>query len=341
MPRLCIVSLLVLCTTVAAQTSPLGFDRKEGNSLFFHWGSNAAGRQLRGYDASQLRRPKVIRSLAFRRNGTSANAGVSRQLDVVLTVAETGMSVINAVLTRGLPGGKVVFSKKKVSFPDWTQRTPSPPAKFDFVLPFSAPFIYRGLQPLAWDVVYTNPTVSGTAVMDLDRGSARTATGLVLGRACPPFGHVMRLENNGANAKNFGMRLRVFGTGAPPNALGWLFLDFKDSNLTLPGFCTKIHAFPTLQIPLKANARGVFEMHYISLPYIKAAEGVLFVTQLVAVDTSQRPVPLIISIARRARMPASTSTLSHDAAFSWSPGGGQSGIGQPHFWGGIPITQIK
>ena len=335
-------AFLTLGATSNAQstTSPWGFDSKEGNTVFLHWGDTAAGRQLRGYDATHLGRPKVIRSLAFRRDGTSTTAGASRQLDVVLTVAETGMTIVDSRLTLGLPGGKVVFNKKKVSFPDWNKPTAKPPAKFDFVLPFNAPFVYRGRQPLAWDVNYTNPTVRPLARMDRDYTAPKRGVASIVGRGCSGFVHYLLLENNGSNAKLFGMRLSLEGRGGPANASAWLFLDFKDSKLTIPGFCTQLHALPTLQLPMTTTARGLIEHRYVSLPYIRAAEGVTFVTQLLAVDTAQRPVPLRISNACRAKMPANSSTISHDAAYAFSPNGHQARF-RPHYWGGIPITQIK
>lgn len=329
----------VLAASLPAQskTSPLGLDAKEGNTVFYHWGGTT-GRQMRVYDNTQLKRPKVLRTLAFRRNGTATNAGGARKLDVKLVIAELDMTVISTDMDAPLPGGKTVLDAKQINFPDWSGGTQNPPAAFDFVLKLSAPLVLQNRKAFAWDLVYKNATVAASAQMDRDYQRALTATGQLLGTGCSGMTHGMRLENNGPGAKSYGMRLRLEAASAPPNAPGWVFVDFKDQNLRLSVVCTAVHALPQIQIPLKANASGAVPRTYVSFPHIPVAQGVTFVTQYFAIDAAIRPIPLRISNGRTATMPTNSTTAGHEACYGWRSNGRTASF---LFFGGCPITELK
>ena len=337
-----VLAVLLIASGIAAQssTSPAGLDLREGNTTFWFW-SSSQGTQLRGYDATLPRRARLIRSVAFRRDGQTRGYGAARTLDVVLSLAETPLDVLDAQLLTALPRSIVVFNKTKVSFPDWSAPTPVPPAKFDFVLPLTRSFVYRGNAALAWDLRYRNPSVTSPAAMDREYMGPRGMISGVVEGGCRSFGHELVLENNGPGSRRFGMRMRVYALGAPPNSQGWLFLDFRITRTLVPGFCAAIRAFPTIQIPFRVTSAGFVEMRYFSFPYLKAAEGALFVTQMLAIDPGARPVPLRISDARVARMPANDTPGSLDAVYAWAPLGVKRSWGMWHYWGGAPVLQIR
>lgn len=329
-----VASAASAATQATSDTMPVGMDKTEGNAVFYHWGA-ANGRSLTGI--GDLSRPRSINQIAFRRNGTS-NAGAARTLDVEVILSDGNLNyvVADADLIHGARK-TVVLKATGVKFPDWSANAGSP-APFDFVLKFTKPFVYiRG--DLVWQVRYTNPSQTGLAQMDREWTGPTGTTGVVAGAGCGSFTHTLRLENNGSGMAANGMRMRINATGAKPNAPTWLMLDFKASNITVPGLCSKLYALPTVFLPLPAtNAAGGLPFVYVGFPYIVGLQGASFTTQLLSLDTSQTGLPFLASNGRTATMPINTSTTSRTATYMWTSLPTLTGT---CFFGGSVIAELK
>lgn len=336
---LSIFAACLLASFSTAQTTsntlPIGVDATEGNATFFHWGGSS-GRALTG--VGPLSRARVITQIGFRRDGSPS--GAARMLDVKVTMSIANMNflIVDADKVHGA-NKSVVFDKKAVSFPDWTQSAGSP-APFDFVLKLTRPFPYaRG--DFAWTVEYTNATQTGSARVDREYTGARTGTGaIVSGTGCGSYTHAMRVENNGSVLANNGMRMRLSASGAPASAPTWLLLDFKVSNVPVPGLCSPLAALPTVFLPiLPTDASGDIQTFYVGWPYIAGLENTQFCTQLLSFDASQQGLPFSLSAARQATMPTNATTTSKNACYFWSSL--PTRTTNFCFYGGAVIAELK
>jgi hypothetical protein len=219
-----------------------------------------------------------------------------------------------------------VFTKKSVNFPDWTTAPVTPPAPFDFVVPFDSAWPYTGVNALLFDFTIENPSVTSGATMDRDFVSPASGTGvLIAGTGCTAtgrtsvFAQTVSLENGGPALPNYGMRINFTATNAPAGAGVLAFVDVVDSNLTVPGLCTTLHALPTLLLVVgTASPTGALPEVSYSFPYdVSLQTGVLF-SQLFALDAGQPGIPVVLSTARRSTMPSSTATTGHECMYHWA-----------------------
>jgi hypothetical protein len=312
-------------TAQSAVTSPKGLASVEGNATFLHWGANRRFQQI---DATHRGTPMVIKSLGFRRQGTGGGTNaLARTFDMAIVMSHADFGRIDGTFDNNYLDAPVsVFTKKSVNFPDWTTAPVTPPAPFDFVVPFDSAWPYTGVNALLFDFTIENPSVTSGATMDRDFVSPASGTGvLIAGSGCTAtgrtavFAQTVSLENGGPALPNYGMRINFTATNAPAGAGVLAFVDVVDSNLTVPGLCTTLHALPTLLLVVgTASPTGALPEVSYSFPYdVSLQTGVLF-SQLFALDAGQPGIPVVLSTARRSTMPSSTATTGHECMYHWA-----------------------
>jgi len=317
------VCLLCLASLLPAQTkyvsSPKGLLTTEGNAAF----ALSTNRRYQGIDNTHSGNVMVIKEFAMRRNGTGNSASTAGTVDVTLDMGLANMGVMFGEMDKNHLTGtrKNVFKKTGVNFPNWGGPTTSPPAKFDFIVPFTSTFIYLGKNALLWDLTLKNGPRSGS--VDRDYVFYKSTTGSALGTGCTAtgqvstFNHTMALQSNGAAMPRFGVRIVVGASNGPKSTGLLLSLAVADSNFTVPGWCSKVHAVPLAIAPLtKTDATGLLRNHFLSGPYSLGTSGIKIVSQLFAVDTGQVG-SIALSNGRSGSIPV-PPTGGHEAAYIWS-----------------------
>jgi hypothetical protein len=334
-------SVAVLSTTAFAQTvtSPKGLDTTEGNVSFLHFTST---RRFQSVDNTHAGSTLLVKQLGWRRDGGASGGGANapaRTFDLEVKMGHVSMTKLSREFDKNTGGAGVVFTKKNVNFPDWTGNAGSP-APFDFQVPLDSNFLYGGNQALLIDFSFDNlvSTVTTGVSVDRDYIGSTNSTSTLLGTGCSGYAHVARLENNGPALPNYGMRMRVNGTGAPPGANVLLNIDFSDANLPIPGLCANVRALPTISIDLgPSDAGGALLECSISFPYNAAIQGATFVTQFLSLDASQPGLPVRVSNGRQNTMPTNSNATGHEALYGWSTLPTTNGT---LFWGGTMVIQL-
>ncbi|MHC4514199.1 MAG: hypothetical protein ACYTGO_07305 [Planctomycetota bacterium] len=300
--------------------SPKGLLAKEGNQNFF-FGSN---RRFQGIDHTHAGNVMVLKSFSLRRNGTSGTTNTAGTADAILDMGLANFGVLTREMDKNYMAGsrKNVFKKTNISFPNWGSGTTTPPAPFDFTLPFNTTFLYLGKNALLWDLTMQNNPSGGQ--VDRDYVSRTTSTAGSLGAGCLATGQTssfiqnMSLQNNGAAMPNFGLRMVVGARTGPRNTGLMLSVALTNSNFTVPGWCAKVHAVPLFLAPLgTTDAAGLLRDRYFSGPYSPTATGLPIVSQLFGVDTGQVG-SIVLSEGRSGTIPA-PPTGGHEAAYLWCP----------------------
>ena len=319
-----IFACVALVATLGAQTtftSPAAAAGTEGNDFFSMFGN----RRLQAID-SEIRTPiPNITAIAFRRDG-NVGGGTPRLLDVSVTMGIGSYAAYSSAFSANFTWSTTVVATRTVTFPDWTPPPPVTPAPFTFVVPFDMPWTYTAQDALIWDITCTNASVIEHATMD--RFGYSTATGIagtLLGTGCvatgraSPFAHTAHtITESPANAT---MVLRAGGSQAPASTPVLLAFDFVDANLSLPGFCTTLHALGAILAPLTtSSAAGTIATRTIQLGYDPAFLGVPFYTQLLAFDAGQSGIPIAFSNGRGNRLHPYLQV-----AYVWG-GSGASGV---------------
>ncbi|MHC4514136.1 MAG: hypothetical protein ACYTGW_11660 [Planctomycetota bacterium] len=319
--------LAVVCSTspLLAQsfvTSPKGMLNKTGNNRF----NVSTNRRYQIVDNTHAGTVLRIKSFAMRRSLVGTSTKTAHTVDITLDMGEANFGVLTLLPDQNyLPNTrKNVIKKKNVNFPDWSTIVTKPPAPFDFVVPLDTTFVYLGKSSLLWDLKLENATGSGGIQWDRDYVAASSVTATGLGSGCvatgqaSSFGHTMRMQNNGAPLKNFGMHLRARADRAPLKTSVLLSVALSDSNLTIPGWCASVRAVPLVIVPLGvSDVNGTVPDVFFSAPYTKGVESQKIVTQLFAVDAGHVG-GIALSNGSQATMPLPPTTgIGHESCYMW------------------------
>ncbi len=318
-------------------TSPLGLDTREGNAAFFHFAGN---RRLQVIDNTIETARANLRAIAFRRDGLSTVAtGVARQIEIVVNLGVGDWArLANNFEANYLPSTKTeVFARRFVSFPDWSAVPRVTPAPFDFAIPFDTLWSFPGNAPLIWDLLSEKPDPNGVAPLDryfIDQENG--LTGIPIGLGCTATGGTQAFTHTASLINRFGvgsMTLRVAATNGPANAPVLLYLAGRDSNLTVPGLCSTLHALPDVLLGVgTTTATGEFPRLDLELGYNRALEGFTVYTQISANDLGQPGIPLAMTNGVATTMPSEI-----EVAYHWAQ------VPTPFgtlFVGGAPIAQF-
>jgi hypothetical protein len=321
---------MLIAASLSAQqwtdTSPKGVLTTEGNATFFHWGANRRFQQL---DRTHVGTPRLIRSVAWRRDGNGGGAtavAMTLDLEVKLGNAKSWTLIDGKFDNNFRTTPTIVFSKKQVNVPDWTQAPPMPPAAHDFVALFDGAtiFVYTGVDPLIIDFTCENPSLTTGRTMDRDFGQPTWGFSSSLGAGCQvtgrasTFAHSIRMENGGPLLPATGMHMQVSGTNAPSVGPVFLSIAANDANLGIPGLCTNLRAAPGILLPLAmAEANGDVPGVMLQFPYAVALQGATIYTQLYSIDPGQTGIPVSLSNGAATVMPSTFPATTHDCIYLW------------------------
>lgn len=336
-----LTSLIALvCSSVAAQvTSPVGLSTTEGNTVFAHWSSS---RRFQQVDQDQAGAPFPISSISWRRNGGYTSASFARTFDLKIDLGACDFAAVSEEFDQNyLPGSRTTVFNAQVNFPDWSIAQPTP-APFDLTATFASPYVYLGQNALVIDFEHTNNTASGTLATDRHFNGPTTPTaGVLLGAGCiatgqsAAFAHTSGSSNfDAVPTPAYGLRLRLGGTAAPATGGVLCLIDVADQNIG-GILCTTLHAGPLVILPMASQATGLVPTLSLGFAHNNSLVGQSLVTQLIAPDAGQSPIPVVASNARQTTI---TSTLFSGGArccYAWHALPSATGTGTSFFGGGM------
>jgi hypothetical protein len=343
--------LAALAAPLAAQTStfttPKGFDSVPGNATFFHW--NAQPRRMQVVDNTNKGIPKPsLKQIAFRRaSAGGGNTSGPRTFMVTLLLGNATWGTTGTSFDANYKGTPTtVHARKSLNVPDWTQPPTNPPAPFDLIVPFDAPYTYLGLDALVWDL--TLELGSGSGSMDRQYVAASTRVySTALGTGCvatdwatrnppPPMNASMSADNAGTG----GIGLQASTTWAPVNSFPLFMFDTTPRDIPIPGLCANLRALPiqTLTGGPATTTSGYVPLPELRVPYDQALEGVVLYMQTVALDPGQTGIPLVVSNGASVTVP-SAPPPGTECCYLW-----QTPLNTPAtfvFFGGAPLAQFS
>lgn len=332
-------------------TTPTGYDTADSNhQAFFHW--NNQPRRMQVVDNTNKGAPKPnLKSVAFRRayNG-GGTTSIQRTFDVTFQMGDAvwGTTTVHMGQTyKGQP--TIVYAKKQLTVPDWTQAPTTPPAAWDLIIPFDAPYHYIGVDALVWDLFLENGSGSGS--MDRQYVSASTRTysvtygspGCVAGDWVSRSPQPQMLASMSAdNAGTGGIGLQASTTWAPIGSFPLFMFDNQPQNIQVPNLCSSIFALPiqTLTGGPATTTSGYVSLPELRVPYDVKLEGATLFLQTVALDPLQPPptIPLVVSTGVQVTVPVAPPP-GVECLYQW-----QTPIGAPAtftFFGGAPLAQFR
>jgi hypothetical protein len=318
------VVVIAVSACAAAQTtystSPAGMLAREGASFF----AMVNGTRYQAVDQTQVNRKiKMIQSLTFRRNGNTLvrSSGGTVHITLKVGLGKPIAHILGDPSKNWLVAPTTVHNKR-TSFPNWALLPRIPPAPFDFEIPFASKYLYAGALALAWEMTWTGHTTpnSRLAAQHFDsamRKNVLVDSGTHVGTGCGSFDTQSKFLTAGPAGKSLGMQVSISGVGGPAGSPVLWSIDLKDSNLTIPGWCAKVHVLPTVLIPLGTVGRGgMTAVHGFAFPYNKAIEGASVFSQLVSSNSGN----LVLARANKNTIPASnTNNEAFESAQIWHP----------------------
>jgi hypothetical protein len=195
--------------------------------------------------------PKLIRQVAFRRNGAAAaQPNGTRILDMEMRL---GHSVDWNRVTYVFAGNWI--GQPTLCLPRQTVNigplvSTANPAPFEMVVPLPTPFPYTGATSLAFEMIQHSNTANGlTAQHDNESGSSTTgAAASVTGPGCIATGRSSTMDLVIQHGDRGGAyQCGAYVTLAPANAPTTIYFGASNLNIPVPGLCGNIlhdFAFP-------------------------------------------------------------------------------------------------
>lgn len=353
--RLLFVTALLTPALTAQITSPKGYLTTEGSTSHNYMLFAKAEMRWQAIDRSHVGGgTKVLREAAWRRDGTAAaNANwIKRTLtawEMNIGLADYSKLEVANLDNNFLPNSVVQVVKPRTLNVVDINATSTSPAPWTTVVKFDVPFIYTGKDALVWEVKYS----SNTAVQDYSFdfqyvGSSSgysSSSGTTVGTSCTSSGQTTAINqyttfyNHGAGNKfRLYRSLYYFAANAPL----FMMIDGADANLTVPGLCTKLHALPTITIPLgAADASGRLTGGYIdNIPHVASIVGKDLFFQYFGIDTGQSSVPISLSFAKKITVPADPVPTQVTRFYHYKNSPTGSTITSGPWYGGI-ITRFQ
>jgi hypothetical protein len=320
-PSLC-TAMLAAAATAQGFTSPAGYTTTEGSSnhdyILFRY-TDLTFQQL---DETSVGTPAVVNRISFRRDGTgAANAAwAARTLDIEAVLSDSIKPVaISETYSANYVGTPtVVFARRPVNLPDWTQLPVSVPAPWNLNLQLDTPWVYTGLNPFLWELRVTNNTQLTNYGNDFQStpGSTSTSNAGTIpagSTGCIATGQTTAMSLT-VGVKNQVVRFRIAFNAirTVPLSPALVFLDSVNSNLAVPGLCATLVAMPNIVLPLGASdATGVVpELAIDNIPYAASMVGGSFFSQAASIDLAQPVFPVALSNGRQSTFPTPPVTHS-------------------------------
>lgn len=226
---------------------------------------------------------------------------IAHTADLELTVGLGSFATFtNDYAANYTAGSTVVFTRRPVSMPDWTQ-VPPPPWSGSVWLTLDQPYAYAGAHDLVWELfVRTSLPNIVAAGYFADRAWGGVAQPFAAG--CTATGRTAPATLSiafGNRGPSMAMTIVTFGDNLPSLAPVTVALGFSDPNLALPGLCASVRAMPDLLLPVGITSNGgQLGTTTFSFPYAPALRRVAIYGQGFAPDVGQAGLPVVMTDAR-------------------------------------------
>jgi len=271
--------------------TPRGVDLiplNSASSITLNWSTGNTTR-VQQADNAHVGTARVLRSIAWRRDGTAAKTTTwTPKLDILL--AHVDFSKFSQTFANNYKTTPVrVFSGSQKL--DWTTASPLPVGLWsDATFVFSAPFVYNGKDALLWESqTFSTSTTSAGYSVDWQRTPTVPATRSwlipqVLGAGCTTKNGKMTLSGtftvNSTPAYNLTWNVTNASSTVPVRVYIGLF------NPNIPFLCGRLHTDALLLFPPgSSNASGTASLS-LGGSWISAMTGVPFSAQAIALDSS-------------------------------------------------------
>jgi hypothetical protein len=285
----------ILCAIASAQNytvSPSAYTSAEGNTgnTIPWWSATHRYQQIHNDVRGNA---WLIQGLSLRRDGPGTFAtAIARTVDAEIFAGTADFDTAAANFANNyLTGPTTVVNRKMINLPDFTNSLGSP-APWSIVIPFDTPLAYSGTQDLVWDILIHATTSTGGYFCDAYNGSV-AATNTTLGPGCTATGKTtaMSLSASLASAPNT-FRFGWSGSNYPNNAVAFVVVGTSNPNLTVPGLCTVLRAFPLFFFVGLSSATGTLSIPATGVPWDPAFVGATLFSQAFADDPGQSGIPL-------------------------------------------------
>lgn len=283
----------LLASALTAQVvSPTGYDTKKGTgSLHTPFSASTTfgvcrHQQIHG-DLTGT--PRTITELSFRRRSGGLTTYEARKVTLELLLGEGSADAATARFADNYAATPTVaIAKRELDVPELVAT--ASPQPFVIELPLDRPFSYSGTLALIWEAKVSK-VVRGAVDYPIDAltGSHTTHSGTAYGTGCASNTLAITLADDSGI-----LRLQPAITAAPPAAIGILLLGTTDPDLTIPGFCTKLHSDGALVFSLpRPLANGTIpRFPLLTIPNSTAYTNLTLTHQAFFVDATQSPIPL-------------------------------------------------
>ncbi|MEM7205570.1 MAG: hypothetical protein AAF628_35265 [Planctomycetota bacterium] len=294
-------------------TSPVGFATVEGNGDSRSLVGTEPSLRYQQIDASLSGPRSNLNRMWFRRDGLLPDNSVygARNIELELVLSESDLGAATTVFASNhLANTSTVFSRKTVSFSDWTFRPAVPPASFDTTLLFDVSWFYAGAcatgNDLLWEVrVWSNDMAGQDYPFDahtqpLASFGPLLSTSTSLGVGCVAGGQTQPFTLT-AGAVNFGTNLNLNATitNSVPGYGGVVLVE--PVALGLPWFCGALHALQGPLFPVGPGGGPHFASTFLS--HDPSLLGVPFYLQAASFDPS-KSFGFVVSNAARIAFPS-------------------------------------
>ncbi|MCA8956273.1 MAG: hypothetical protein KDC87_09365 [Planctomycetes bacterium] len=284
---------LLLPASVAGQSkytvTPRGVDLVElssSSAIALNWtGGNTT--RIQQADDAHTGQPRVLNSIAWRRNGTAATATAwTPTLDIYL--GHTDINTFSTTFSNNYKTTPTLLFRGSQKL-DWTSPSSLPVGLWsDATFSFTSPFLYNGTDALLWETQTTSTaTTSSGYSLDWSATAPTTRSSLipqVLGTGCTTGNGVMGLATSFTvdSTPNYTSKWDVTATAS--NAPVSLYLGFANPNFPL--LCGRLHTTAAIAAPLgAANAAGDATLA-LNSGWLSSMTGIALHAQALAIDSS-------------------------------------------------------
>jgi len=287
-PLTCLLTAASLSSILLAQApytvTPRGVDLVElssSTSIALNWPNSTT--RVQQADNAHTGTPRLLTSIAWRRNGTAARANtITTTLD--LYIAHSDFSSYSNTFASNYKGTPtMVFTGAKVL--DWTAPSSLPVGEWaDATFPFATPFLYNGIDALLWETQTTTFfATSSNYSLDWSSSPPYTRSSLIpqiLGSGCTTANGQMTLATTfTVDTANFVSSWSV--TGAAGNTPTSVYLGV--SNPDFPLLCGRLHTDALVSFPLgPTNATGSASQT-ITQPWLPSLAGACLSAQALSI----------------------------------------------------------
>lgn len=265
----------------------------------------------------------VARSLSLRRNGTyTPPTAKNHSVDVELRLGGGDIKKFGREFAKNWVGSPtIVFGKKTVNLPDWTQRPQFPPAPFDLKFVFDRSYAHTGVHDLVWMITVTSRTrtvyITDSVTFGLNGGSTAVSRGT--GCKTPSIG--LFTASATVSYRSFGAFSSMFlsATGAPQGVPLFFLIGAQDPNLRVPGLCAPLRSNALWWIPTPRT--GVFGAVSVSImlgTFQPLWGGIKLYVQALGPDASQQGIPIAMSNGVEVTLPQLVANPSMKRIYSFS-----------------------